>query len=45
MVLQQQTEAPIRIYFNHTEGGLKAKDNQPVKGFAIAGLDHKYHIR
>jgi len=33
----------IRIAFKHTDGGLKTNDGQPLKGFAIAGLDHKFH--
>jgi len=33
----------IRIKFDHTNGGLKTKDSQPVKGFAIAGPDHKFY--
>lgn len=33
----------IRIYFNHTDGGLKTKNNEVPKGFTIAGVDHKFH--
>ena len=34
----------IRISFCHTDGGLKTRDGDAkVKGFAIAGLDHKFH--
>ena len=33
----------IRIQLNHTDKGLKSKDNAPLKGFAIAGHDHKYY--
>ena len=33
----------IRISFNFTDKGLKINDNQSLKGFAIAGLDHKFH--
>ncbi len=33
----------IRISFSHTEGGLKARDGESLKGFAVAGVDHKYH--
>lgn len=33
----------IRIYFQHTNGGLKTKDRSSVKGFTIAGVDHKFH--
>ncbi|MDU1890368.1 MAG: sialate O-acetylesterase [Dysgonomonas sp.] len=34
----------IRIYFLHTNDGLKAKDNGSVKGFTIAGPDHKFYM-
>lgn len=33
----------IRIFFDHTEGGLIAKNGEMPKGFAVAGADHKYH--
>ncbi|MDD4921649.1 MAG: sialate O-acetylesterase, partial [Bacteroidales bacterium] len=33
----------IRISFKHTNDGLKTKDGQPLKGFAMAGSDHKFH--
>ncbi len=33
----------IRIFFKHTEGGLKIKDGTQLKGFAIAGSDHKFY--
>lgn len=33
----------IRIYFKHTDGGLKTKNNEALKGFTIAGTDHKFH--
>lgn len=33
----------IRIYFKHTDGGLKTKNNEALKGFTIAGVDHKFH--
>ena len=34
----------IRISFCHTDGGLKTNDGDvKIKGFAIAGLDHKFH--
>ena len=34
----------IRISFSHTDGGLKTNDGYAkIKGFAIAGLDHKFH--
>ena len=33
----------IRIYFKHTDGGLKTANNEIIKGFTIAGVDHKFH--
>lgn len=33
----------IRIHFSHTTKGLKTTENYPVKGFAIAGPDHKFY--
>jgi len=33
----------IRITFKHAEMGLKTKNGEPLKGFAIAGSDHKFH--
>ncbi len=33
----------IRITFSNAQGGLKTKDNQPLKGFAVAGVDHQFH--
>ncbi len=33
----------IRIYFKHTDGGLKTANNEVIKGFTIAGVDHKFH--
>jgi len=32
----------VRIAFSHAEGGLKARDDQPLKGFAICGADKKF---
>jgi sialate O-acetylesterase len=32
----------IRIKFNHVDGGLKTPDSEVLKGFEIAGLDHKF---
>ena len=32
----------IRIKFKHADGGLKTLNGEPLKGFAIAGLDHKF---
>lgn len=33
----------IRIYFKHTDGGLKTLNNEVIKGFTIAGIDHKFY--
>lgn len=33
----------IRISFNHVNNGLIGKNNEPLKGFAIAGSDHRFH--
>jgi sialate O-acetylesterase len=33
----------ICITFKHTENGLKTPNDGPLKGFAIAGLDHVFH--
>ena len=33
----------IRIKFKNTESGLTTKDNEALKGFAIAGPDHKFY--
>lgn len=33
----------IRIAFAHTDRGLLARGNNELKGFAIAGADHKFH--
>lgn len=33
----------IRITFKQAETGLKTKDGKTLKGFAIAGTDHKFH--
>jgi sialate O-acetylesterase len=32
----------IRVKFKHVGGGLKTPDGEPLKGFAIAGADHKF---
>lgn len=32
----------IRVRFKHAEGGLTAKEGQPLTGFAIAGPDHRF---
>ena len=34
----------IRIRFSHTDGGLKTVDGGVVKGFCIAGGDHRFHM-
>jgi len=31
------------LSFTHATGGLRTRDNHELKGFAIAGKDHKYH--
>jgi sialate O-acetylesterase len=33
----------IRIQFIHTESSLKTPVDEPLKGFAVAGPDHKFH--
>lgn len=33
----------INLNFKFTDGGLKAKGNASLTGFAIAGADHKFH--
>jgi len=33
----------IRIKFNCADKGLKSKNGETLKGFSIAGLDHKFH--
>jgi len=33
----------IRIHFLNTNEGLKTTNNEPVKGFTIAGADHKFY--
>lgn len=33
----------IRIFFNNVSGGLGTSDGSSLKGFTIAGADHKYH--
>jgi sialate O-acetylesterase len=32
----------IRVQFKHIDGGLRTSDGGPLKGFAIAGADHKF---
>jgi len=34
----------LRIKFTHTDGRLVAKDSPALKGFAIAGADHVFHL-
>lgn len=39
-----QTEGnKIRVTFKHTDGGLRTKNGETLKGFTIAGVDHKFH--
>lgn len=33
----------IILSFDHADGGLKSGDGKDLKGFAIAGRDHKFH--
>ena len=33
----------IRLFFDHCDGGLKIKDGAELKGFTIAGADHKFY--
>lgn len=33
----------IRIFFDHTDKGLKTADGKQVKGFTIAGVNHTFH--
>lgn len=33
----------IRIFFKHTDGGLKTKDSKPLEGFTIAGVDQQFY--
>jgi sialate O-acetylesterase len=32
----------LRVWFDHAESGLRARGNEPVKGFVIAGSDGKF---
>ena len=32
-----------RFGINHVENGLKSKEGDKLQGFAVAGLDHKFH--
>lgn len=36
------TEGRIRLFFDHVGGGLVARGGEAMKGFAIAGDDHKF---
>lgn len=40
----QIEDGSIRIVFDHAGSGLRTNDGKPVTGFAIAGLDHKWHF-
>jgi len=33
----------IKLNFSSTNGGLKAKDGEELKGFAVAGADQKFY--
>ena len=33
----------IKLKFKHTHGGLQARGGEPLKGFAVAGEDRKWH--
>ena len=35
-------EGNIRLKFNHADNGLITRNNEPLKGFAIAGQDKKF---
>ncbi|MGH9764100.1 MAG: sialate O-acetylesterase, partial [Blastocatellia bacterium] len=35
-------DGKVHLAFSHTTGGLKTSDGGPLKGFAIAGEDHKF---
>jgi sialate O-acetylesterase len=41
-----RTAAPepggLRVWFDHTGGGLEAKDGGPLKGFMVAGADRRF---
>ncbi|MDR1681789.1 MAG: sialate O-acetylesterase, partial [Candidatus Symbiothrix sp.] len=39
----QMEKNQMRIRFDHTDGGLKTQNNEALKGFVIAGLDHQFH--
>lgn len=33
----------VAISFSHVDGGLTSADGNPLRGFAVAGLDHRFH--
>ncbi len=35
--------ANVVLSYRHAKGGLRTRDNKPVRGFAIAGTDRKWH--
>lgn len=43
LLSSQVTDNSVSLTFNHTEGGLKAKDGGTLTGFAVAGEDQKFH--
>ena len=40
--IESFVDRPIRLSFNHTTGGLKARVGNSLKGFAIAARDKKF---
>ncbi len=36
-------DGKIRLYFSHTDKGLKTNDGGKLRGFTIAGVDHKFY--
>ena len=34
----------IRLLFSHCADGIKTSDGRAIKGFSIAGVDHKFHF-
>lgn len=43
LLSSQVTDHSVSLTFNHTEGGLKAKDGGTLTGFAVAGADQNFH--
>jgi sialate O-acetylesterase len=39
---KRDTECVIRLFFDHVGSGLVARGGEPLKGFAIAGVDRKF---